>query len=258
MRAATVGVVRLCEHCAESLVRRHRENSQQWRKRRYCSRTCFARALAARCDAVDVSAIYANYELDFESGCWNWQGHMDSNGYGRAFDITRPRGKRSEWAHRVFYRRFKGEIPARHEVDHVCQNTRCVNPSHLEAVTKVEHARRTFERLGLDDKHRLAAELRTVGLTYAEISQALEYAHRDSASLAVKAAIKKGLVDPNALPQPLRLTDAERDDIRALHAVGVPQPELAAWYGVDSAHISRICNRLDARSRSAAEGGGDA
>jgi len=240
---------RICESCAMPMRRRPRENASQWRERRYCSRACFFAALAERAPSeAELEIIYANYAIDPETGCWIWGGHVDRNGYGRVYDPSRPKGKRSEWAHRAFYRRHKGPIPERHEVDHECQNTVCVNPEHLAAVTKVEHARRTFARLGKDDLHRFAAELRTLGLTYGEIAEVLEYSHSGSAAAAVLSAIRKGLVEASSIPEQRRLTQSEREDIRELYAFGVPQTELAAWYGTDSSHISRICNRLDGRA----------
>ena len=45
-------------------------------------------------------------------------------------------------AHRVSYELFVGEIPDLCVVDHVCQNTICVNPEHLEAVSQRENVLR--------------------------------------------------------------------------------------------------------------------
>lgn len=45
-------------------------------------------------------------------------------------------------AHRFFYEHFIGEIPEGLEIDHLCHNTICVNPAHLEAVTHSENLRR--------------------------------------------------------------------------------------------------------------------
>jgi hypothetical protein len=66
------------------------------------------------------------------SGCWEWQAFVSSDGYGR-FNVQR--GEPSS-AHRYSYARFKGCIPDGCEIDHLCRNRRCVNPEHLEAVSK--------------------------------------------------------------------------------------------------------------------------
>lgn len=73
-----------------------------------------------------------------ENGCWIWTGAKNSKGYGTA---TNGRGG-SMLAHRKSYAAANGEIPAGLEIDHLCENTSCVNPAHLEAVTPEEHRRR--------------------------------------------------------------------------------------------------------------------
>lgn len=192
---------------------------------------------------TELKEALQNY-LVADNGCWVWQGYIDRNGYGRIYDRTAPQGKRTDWVHRVSYRHSKGPIPERYEIDHTCQNTACMNPDHLDAVTKVEHARRTLDRLGTSDRQKLAAHLRTVGLTYVEIAEVLQYASRTGAHDAVQAAIEKGLVDPEQVPPAPRITPDEREDIRALHALGVPQTEIASWYRLDSSQVSRLCNGL--------------
>lgn len=66
-----------------------------------------------------------------ESGCWEWTGGLGSAGYGR---ITF--GGKRDGAHRVSYELYVGPIPAGLEIDHLCRNRKCVNPDHLEPVTR--------------------------------------------------------------------------------------------------------------------------
>lgn len=70
------------------------------------------------------------------SGCWIWT-RQSRDGYGRIFIDSRPR-----LAHRVSYEHFIGDIPRDMELDHLCRNTVCVNPTHLEAVSHLENVRR--------------------------------------------------------------------------------------------------------------------
>ena len=75
-----------------------------------------------------------------ETGCWEWTSTLNNKGYGRFYD-----GKRSVYAHRWSYERWVGPIPERMDIDHLCRNTRCVNPAHLEAVSHAENIRRGYE-----------------------------------------------------------------------------------------------------------------
>jgi hypothetical protein len=73
-----------------------------------------------------------------DGGCWEWTGARDSNGYGRC---SPKYGE--QWAHRLFYRELIGPLPDGLVIDHLCRNRCCVNPAHLEPVTRAENARRS-------------------------------------------------------------------------------------------------------------------
>lgn len=77
------------------------------------------------------------YIID-ENGCWVWQ-------HGRAVNGKYGRTKSKHYSHRVYYEKFVGPIPKGLSLDHLCQNTLCCNPDHLEPVTKGENNRRARE-----------------------------------------------------------------------------------------------------------------
>ena len=72
-----------------------------------------------------------------DGGCWLWMGCL-RNGYGVLMV-----SKKAEYAHRLSYERFRGSIPAGLDIDHLCRNRACVNPDHLEPVTRGENVRRS-------------------------------------------------------------------------------------------------------------------
>ena len=62
--------------------------------------------------------------------CWEWVGAHTVLGYG----VVR-RDNKNKSAHRLSYEAFVGPIPLGLELDHLCRNTKCINPAHLEPVT---------------------------------------------------------------------------------------------------------------------------
>lgn len=73
-----------------------------------------------------------------DNGCWVWQLHIAPNGYG----VMSVNG-RSMSAHRVAYKEFNGPLIKSLQIDHLCKNTSCVNPDHLEQVTSKENIHRS-------------------------------------------------------------------------------------------------------------------
>lgn len=70
------------------------------------------------------------------SGCWLWHG-------ARCGPAGREYGKIGDrYIHRVMYERHVGPIPPGLDLDHLCRVRLCVNPAHLEPVTRGENIRR--------------------------------------------------------------------------------------------------------------------
>ena len=76
-----------------------------------------------------------------KNGCWEWQAHLHK-GYGQFGDSNR----KIVYAHRYSYELEHGTISAGLELDHLCCNPRCVNPTHLEPVTRQENIRRIISK----------------------------------------------------------------------------------------------------------------
>lgn len=71
-----------------------------------------------------------------EDSCWVWNGAL-VRGYG----VISIDGK-TEYVHRVVFAASGKKFDRDLTLDHICRNPRCVNPEHLEPVTRNENARR--------------------------------------------------------------------------------------------------------------------
>jgi hypothetical protein len=84
------------------------------------------------------SPLESFYSVDTTSGCWNWLGAIDKTGYGH-YTV----GVKNYTSHKFVYTKYKGEVAKWLELDHTCNNRKCVNPEHLEPVTKLVNVRRS-------------------------------------------------------------------------------------------------------------------
>ncbi|MFB8182628.1 HNH endonuclease signature motif containing protein [Streptomyces sp. NPDC055966] len=77
-------------------------------------------------------------KVEKTDSCWLWIAGINRHtGYGR-FGLRH--GQMVD-AHRYAYEIANGPIPEKHDVHHTCHVRHCVNPSHLEAVTRSENLR---------------------------------------------------------------------------------------------------------------------
>lgn len=73
------------------------------------------------------------------TGCCYWTAGTNTRGYGKANLNGKP-----VMAHRVAYQLFVGPIPDGLTIDHLCRVRGCVNPLHLEPVTRRENTLRGY------------------------------------------------------------------------------------------------------------------
>lgn len=81
----------------------------------------------------------------WDGDCLRWLGANNGNGYG-VIKIPRGEGLFQTTVHRIAYEVWVGPIPNGYQIDHVatrgCRHRDCINPAHLEAVTRAENMRR--------------------------------------------------------------------------------------------------------------------
>lgn len=94
-----------------------------------------------------IDRTLADLRNRFGDACWLWPKFRDRDGYGRAFF----RG--STWlAHRASYESLVGPIPDGLTLDHLCRTRACVNPEHLEPVTRGENLLRGETLQGINSR----------------------------------------------------------------------------------------------------------
>lgn len=76
--------------------------------------------------------------------CWLWTAGTTRNGYAM-FHLDRSSQRRTVYAHKFAYEALVALVPAGLDLDHLCRTRRCVNPLHLEPVTRAENVARGME-----------------------------------------------------------------------------------------------------------------
>ena len=75
-----------------------------------------------------------------DSGCWEWTGPRNSNGYGWG---QKGPGQPKRVMHRIMWEaHHNAPVPDGLQLDHLCRNRICCNPQHLEPVSNAENTNR--------------------------------------------------------------------------------------------------------------------
>ena len=83
-----------------------------------------------------IDRIKDKINADCGNGCWNWLGTISNSGYGQ---LSATAVTSSKLAHRVIYTAMIGPVLESMDLDHLCRNRKCVNPTHLEPVSRREN-----------------------------------------------------------------------------------------------------------------------
>lgn len=152
---------------------------------------------------MDLATLLSRGKRNPETGCLEWTGCTQANGYGR----IRSDGK-TRYVHRAAAELVFGFIPEGADVCHRCDNRRCFEPGHLFIGSRLDNMRdaKTKGRISSGEDHAAAVP------------------HGESSHLA-------------------KLREADVLDIRRRYGTGITQSHLAAEFGVDRSLIGQIINR---------------
>ncbi|MFD3594395.1 HNH endonuclease signature motif containing protein [Nocardia sp. NPDC058640] len=75
------------------------------------------------------------------NGCWEWTQYLDKDGYGYGRLTVLGGGF---LVHRALYQLLVGPVDDSLVIDHLCRNTKCCNPEHLEPVTQAVNIDRGY------------------------------------------------------------------------------------------------------------------
>lgn len=170
------------------------------------------------------------------SGCWLWSAAIAQSGYGYAHTPKDGRLGKSQYAHRISYWAFRGEVPEGLQLDHLCRNRACVNPDHLEPVTArvnnlrgVGAAARNARKTVCSNGHPFNAE-----------NTACTPQGSRKCRACTQPSGRPPSNDPKGSPLAAAFVELLWEEQRRL---GLTDAELARRIGVNHAHLSRWKNK---------------
>jgi len=147
-----------------------------------------------------LERLLANVSPEPNSGCWLWLGKTDKGGYARLAIKSAHGPFIARLAHRISYTLLVSPIPEGPDLDHLCRVHCCVNPAHLEPVTRSINLKRG---IGVGDAGRVAATAHYKAITHCP--QGHEYTEENTycrpkapgqrycrACLKIRQAIRRG------------------------------------------------------------------
>lgn len=98
----------------------------------------------------NVKIVDRGHKIDGEpSPCHEWQGGDSGKGRGGGYARMSLDGQ-TVAVHIVRFTNKNGYVPGKKQIDHLCNNRKCVNDQHLEMVTHLQNQKRRAKRANLD------------------------------------------------------------------------------------------------------------
>lgn len=86
---------------------------------------------------------YEVKDCGYKTPCWVWLKGAGSARYGLRYGVARRPGEKTPIsAQRYVWEKIRGPVPPGTDLDHLCRNTLCCNPDHIEPVSHRENVRR--------------------------------------------------------------------------------------------------------------------
>ena len=97
-----------------------------------------------------IHRFFNKIQIEPTNNCWIWFGSIGGDlrktSYGRLFYNSK-----NVMAHRFSYEFFnKKVIQVGNEIDHICRNSLCVNPKHLQEITALENTMRNNNPMSIN------------------------------------------------------------------------------------------------------------
>lgn len=193
--------------------------------------------------------LQQRYRVNEVTGCWEWLGCLNRWGYGHV-SVRGASGKMTSTpAHRAVYKELRGDIDDRMQLDHICRNRACVNPDHLEPVTRPENCRRGLNAKLTKEQVTEIRDLYSRGKAGQwKLAEMFSVSRRTIHAVVTGRSWVADVDSPKIVrrPQGGKVHDLEKlSEIRRLYAAGVRNCELARMFNLSPASISRFTKEVE-------------
>jgi hypothetical protein len=108
-----------------------------------------------------------------ENNCWLWQGFITPTGYGYiSFNY------KQYPTHRFVYELLINKVDIKLQLDHLCRVRHCINPTHLEEVTRTTNVRRGLvAKLNIEDVRQIHTLHKTGNYTLKQLGNMFKVTH---------------------------------------------------------------------------------